>query len=100
MDLVVFLVIVILVVCFFRKFSSFIYIIGIIDLVLRVLTLIDANINWPSVNGFIKTYIPNSILAIINNNTTGIINVIAIWAYIVCLGIFIYYVFRTFLKKK
>lgn len=100
MDLIVFIIIVVLVVCFFRKFSSFVYIIGIIDLILRILTLIDMNINWPSVNAFIESYIPNSILAIINNNSTGIINSIAIWVYIICLGIFVYYVFRTFLKKK
>lgn len=100
MDLIIFAIIVILVVCFFRKFSSFIYIVGIIDLVLRTLTLIDANINWPSANTFIEKYIPNSIEAIITNNTTGIITDIAIWAYIVCMGIFIYYVFRTFLKKR
>lgn len=100
MDLIIFIIILVLVVCFFRKFSSFIYIVGITDLVLRLLTLIHLNINWPSVNSFIETYIPNSVLAIINNNTTGIINTIAIWAYIICLGIFIFYVFRTFLKKK
>lgn len=100
MDLIIFIIILVLVVCFFRKFSSFIYIVGIIDLVLRLLTLIHLNINWPSVNSFIENYIPNSVLAIINNNTAGIINTIAIWAYIICLGIFIFYVFRTFLKKK
>ena len=100
MDLIIFIVVIVLVICFFRKFSSFIYIIGIIDLILRILTLIHLNINWPSVNRFIEEYIPSSVLAIINNNTTGIVNTLAIWAYIICLGIFIFYVFRTFLKKK
>ena len=100
MDLLIFIIIVVLVVCFFRKFSSFIYIVGIIDLILRILTLIDSNINWPTVNAFIEKYIPGSILTIITNNTTGIISTLAIWAYIVCLGIFVYYIFRIFLKKR
>lgn len=100
MDLVILIIILVLVICLFKKFSSFIYIVGIVDLVLRTLSLIDANINWPVVNNFIEKYLPSSILAIINNNTTGVINTLAIWAYIICLGIFIYYVFRTFLKKR
>lgn len=100
MDLVILIIILVLVICFFREFKSFIYIVNIIDLTLRLLNLIDANINWPVVNNFIEKYLPSSILAIINNNSTGVINAIAIWAYIICLGIFIYYVFKTFLRKK
>lgn len=99
MDLVILLIILVFVACFYRKFKSFIYVVGIIDLALRVLNLIDLNIAWPTINNFIDKYIPGSILDIINNNSTGFINTIAIWAYIVCLGVFIYYSFRTFLKR-
>ena len=100
MDLVILIIILVAVIFLFKSFRSFIYIVGIVDLALRVLSLVDANINWPVVNGFIQTYLPDSILAVINNNLTGIINSLAIWAYIICLGIFTYYIIRIFLKHK
>ena len=100
MDLIIFLIVLVFVFFFYGKFKSFIYAIGIIDLVLRLLNMIDMNIDWPSVNKFIEKYIPDSIVAIIDNNCNGIINTLAIWAYMICIGIFIYYVFNTFLKRK
>ncbi|MEG2311303.1 MAG: hypothetical protein RSB72_01235, partial [Bacilli bacterium] len=99
MDLIILIVVIIVAACLFKTFKKFIYIIGIIDTILRLLNLINLNINWPVVNDFINQFLPVSILAIINNNLTGIINVIAIWLYIICLSFFVYYIIRVFLKK-
>ena len=100
MDLIILIVVLVLVIYFFRRFESFIYIVGIIDLTLRVLNLIDNNINWPQVNTFINEYLPKSILDIINNHATGVVNLIAVWFYIACLGIFIYYTVKKLLLKR
>ncbi len=99
-DLIVFIVLLLIVFIFFRKFSSVVYAIFIVDLILRAFTYIKWNINLLDIKNVIDKYIPESVPAILGRYLDGIFYTIVIWIYIVLLFIFIGYLIRTFIKKR
>lgn len=99
-DLIVLVVLILLVFIFFRKFSSIVYAIFIIDLTLRNLTYIKWNISLPDVKNIINKYVPESIPSIVSKYLTGVGYTIFMWVYIVLLFIFIGYLVRIFIKKR
>lgn len=99
-DLIVLALIIIVVVVCFRRFSSFVYVIGLLDVFLRALTLVKNHIGLPDVAGLIGKYIPESIPAVIGRYTEGIFYTLLIWAFIILDFIFFGYVFKTFWHKK
>ena len=63
---IVVLVVGALAVLIFKKFSNIVYYIGIVDIFLRVLSFIAANIPIKEISNFIYTYFPSSVPSIIN----------------------------------
>ena len=100
MDLVILVVLMGIVVFIFKRFSSFIYFIAIIDILLRILTLIKTQIANYEIYSFLNKYVPTSIPGILNNYSSGILNTLLIWLYVIAMIIFEYYLIRTFIKKK
>lgn len=100
MELVILVALLGLVIMFFRRFSSFVYSVAIIDILLRILEYIKYNIGNRDIMMFIDKYFPSSILKVINKYSTGIINDILSWAYIAIMVVFLYYTIRVFIKKK
>lgn len=100
MDLVVLLVLIGIVVFIFKRFSSFIYFIAIIDILLRILTFIKLQIMSSELYVFLNKYIPTSIPGILNAYSSGILNTILIWLYVIAMIIFEFYIIKTFLHKK
>ena len=100
MDLIVLLLLVILTLIFFRRFSNVIYIICIIDMFLRILDRLEHLMCIPEFSNLVNKYFHNSILEIINAYTTGIVNLILVWLLLVVYIIFLVYVIRTFFRKK
>ena len=99
-DLIVLIVLILVVVMFFRRFSSFVYFIAIVDILLRILTFIRDNIGLPDVSALIAKYVPESVLAIIDKYTDGIIYTILAWAFVIIMIIFESYIIKFFIKKK
>ncbi len=101
MDVVVIiLVIIAIAVMIFKKFSSVVYYIGIVDIFLRVLDFIANNIPVPVVTNFINSYFPNSITHIIEMYSSGIFTTVLLWALCIIYIILLSYLIRTFWKKK
>lgn len=100
MDLVVLLVLIAVVVAFFKRFSSFVYFMAIVDIFLRIVTFIKIQLAIPEFTNFVNRYIPASIPSIIDRYSSGIFNTILIWGYVVIFIIFEFYIIRTFFKKK
>ena len=99
-DLAIVLILLIVVVVFFRKFSSFVYAFAIIDIFLRILSKIESMLNIAKFSNFVNKYFSSSIESIINIHSNGIINTILIWLYIGIYMVFLFYIVRTFFKKK
>ena len=99
-DVVVLVVLIVIVIMFFKRFSSFVFFMAIVDILLRILTFIKNNIGLPDLAAVIDNYIPESILAIVGNYTSGLLYTIIAWAYIVIMAIFLFYNTKFFIKKK
>ena len=100
MDLIIILVLIILTIIFFRRFSNVVYIICIIDMFLRIISKIEVLLGIKEISNLVNRYLPDSLLAVINSYSYGIINTILVWLYLGIYVIFLYYEVCTFFRKK
>lgn len=99
-DLVVLIVAIVIVVIYSKRFQTYIFGFGMIDILFRILNIINGFIPVKEIRTFIDTYIPSSVPGVINNYTKGILNTVLIWVYVVIMAIFLYYIVRIFVKRK
>ena len=100
MDLLILIIVIFLVAIFFRKFSNFVYAFAIVDIFLRILNFIRMNIGLDDVSNLIEKYFRSSIPAMIDVYTSGSLNMILMWIYVIIFMIFEFYIIRTFFHKK
>ena len=99
-DLIVLIALIIVVIMFFKRFSSFVFLMAIIDISLRILTFIKNNIGLKDVSALIGKYIPSSIFSIIDKYSNGSVNILLKWAFVIIMCIFLSYIIKIFIKKK
>ena len=100
MDLIVLIVVILLIVVWKRNFKSFIYFLGMIEILFRILSYINEHINFKVLNDFINKYIPSSIFNILAKYSNGLLYTILSWLLVLCFIIFEYYIIRVFIKRK
>lgn len=100
MDLVILLVLIALVIFFFKRFSNVIYCLGIIDIFLRIVTFIKVQLLKGEIYVFINKYFPASIPKIIENYSSGLLYTILLWLYVAGMIIFEFYLIRNFFRRK
>lgn len=99
-DLIILLIIVAGVLFYFRNFSSFVFIIAITDILLRILTFLKYNLGLNELKTFISKYSSESIFHIIDKYTKGDINIILKWLFIIIMITFLFYIIKIWIKKK
>lgn len=99
-DLIIILVLIIISFCWFRSFSKTVYAVAMIDIFLRLITYISANIGIPGFHSWVKSIFPGSIPALFARYMNGILLTIFVWIYVALMVVFLFYVTRTFIRKK
>lgn len=99
MDIVVIFIILLIVALVFKRFDNVVIFLGIIDIFLRILDYIGKN-TIEEVNNIINKIFPDSIPAIINGYSSGILASILMWVYVLLMILFVYYVFRILLHRS
>ena len=99
-DLIVIVVLLLIAVICFRRFSSFIYSFAIIDIFFRILNFIQNNLPVKEIQRFIGKYFPNSIETVIRTYSSGIIETVLMWIYTILYIIFLGYIVKIFIHKK
>lgn len=100
LDLVVVLIIIIVGLVKYKRFSSYVYLFAFTDMLFRVLNYINEQVYVKGVHEFIDSYIPASIYSIIIKYTTDIVQTVLVWGYILIFVLFLYYTLQILLKKK
>ncbi|MBE6139844.1 MAG: hypothetical protein E7174_05065 [Firmicutes bacterium] len=100
LDAIIVVALIIVAFCWFRRFSKFVYAFAIIDIFLRLLNYIANNIGIKGFAKWVNGIFPNSIPAIINNYTNGIVCTVLEWIYIGLMVFFLFYVIRAFIRKR
>ena len=98
MDIVVIFIILLIAALVFKKVSNVIIFFGLIDIFLRILDYIGNN-TIKEINDFINKFLPNSIPSIIGNYSSGTLESVLMWGYILLMALFLYYVFRMLIHR-
>ena len=101
-DLVILLIAVILVVMFFKRFSSFVFFMAIVEIFLRILTFVKNNIGLDDISRIIGKYVPENIFAIIEKYTSDIptLCIVLKWSFVAIMIVFLVYIVKIFIRKK
>ncbi len=99
-DAIIIIALVLIALCWFRSFSKFIYAFAIIDLFLRLIDFIANNIGIKGFAYWVNSTFPNSIKAIIEAYTRGLLCTVLVWIYIAFMVVFLFYTCRVFIRKK
>ncbi len=100
MDLVILIALLVIVIAVFRDIKWVTYIIGIIEIFLRLINYIGNNIGIEKFQTFVNNIFPNSIFSIIDKYTTGLINTILTWGLVIFLVWFLIYLILYLFKRK
>ena len=101
MDVVIVLLIIgVIVFCFKRSFSGFVYAVGATDILFRLLYFLRVRLFSGEVSNFLGKYFPSSIPAVIEHYTEGVFYEVLIWIFIGIMIIFEFYTIRIFFKKR
>lgn len=99
MDAMIFIILLVIVICFFRRLSNTVFFVAIFDIFLRILTFIKYN-TFAEIKTFIAKYFPESIPNIIGKYAKGDLYTILVWIYVILMTIFLFYIVRIFIKRK
>ena len=99
-DLVALIVLIVFVVIYSKRFQTYIFGFGMIDILFRILNIINGYIPIKEVKTFINTYIPESVPSVINKYTKGVANIGLTWIYVIIMAIFLYFIVKLFIKRK
>ncbi len=94
MDLAVLLILIIIVVLVLKDVKWVTYLIGIVEIFLRLIHYIGDNLKIVSLNNFINEYFPTSIFAIIGKYSSGVVYDILSWVLVLFLIWFLIYLVK------
>ncbi len=99
-DLIVLIAFIVFVLIYSKRFQTYIFGFGMIDIIFRILNIIKGYIPSKKIVSLINSYIPSSVPGVIRNYTSGVFETVLIFVYVVIMAIFLYYVIRIFIKRK
>lgn len=94
MDLAVLLILIIIVVLVLKDVKWVTYLIGLVEIFLRLIHYIGDNLKIASLNNFINEYFPTSIFAIIGKYSSGVVYDILSWVLVLFLIWFLIYLVK------
>lgn len=100
MDFIIFIILLVVVIAIYRDLKFVVYYLGILEIFFNLSHYIGNNLSFINLNSFVDSYIPTSILSMIDKYSSGIINDIISWSLVICFAIFLYYLIKYFFKKK
>ena len=101
MDALIIVIIIFLAIFFVKRtFEGAVFAFAITDIFLRAMTFIKYNIGEKDISNVIGKYLPENIPAIMAKYTNGVLYQILLWIYFAVMVIFLFYIVRTFIRKK
>lgn len=95
------IIIIIAAACFyFRRIDKAVYSVGIVDIFLRIFNFLITHVKIDGITNHLQKYLPASIPAIIKHYTSDVLKDVLIWAYVIIMGVFLFYTIKAFIKKK
>ena len=99
-DLIIVVVLIIVSFAWFRRFSKTVYAIAIMDIFFRLIHYISKNIGIPGFYGWVKAIFPKSMPDLLGSYMKGTLLAVFVWIYVGFMVVFLFYIIRSFLRKK
>lgn len=99
-DLILVIAIIIFAFAWFRRVVKPVYAVAIIDIFLRLIHYISKNIGIKGFYPWVKSVFPSSIPNLLSHYMNGVLLTVFEWIYIGVMVIFLFYIVRTFIRKK
>ncbi len=100
MDLIVFLVLVVLVVFLLKDIKWVTYLIGIVEIFLRLVNYIGNHLGISELESFINKYIPDSLFTILAKYSSGLFYDILSWILVLFLVWFLIYLVNALFRGR
>ncbi len=97
MGLIIVLVLLIIIVALCRDIRSFLYGFAIIDIVLRIIAFVCEQ--FQAVNKLLGK-VPDSIAAMITSESSGTLQTVLLWVYVVIYILFLSYLVPSFFRRR
>lgn len=101
-DLLFIIVIILAVIFFFKRFSSFVYLICSLDILYRLLHFLADNLKVPELSTLIEKYVPTSIVGVAGNyiGTKNAFYTLVVWAMFFLYCTLLFYIIRILVKRR
>ena len=99
-DLIVLGALIIFVGIYSKRFQTYIFGFGMIDILFRILNVLKGFIPSKEIVKIINTYVPSSVPDVINNHTKGMVNTALTFVYVLIMALFLFYIVKIFIKRK
>lgn len=99
-DAIIVVALIIVSFCWFRRLSKTVYAVAIIDIFLRLINYISANIGIKGFHKWVKSIFPVSLPELLDNYMDGVVLAVFEWIYVGLMVIFLFYIVRAFVRKK
>ena len=99
-DLIVLIVAIVFVIIYSKRFQTYVFGFGMIDIAFRILNIIKGFIPIKDFKKLVDAYIPASVPGVIDKYTKGVTNIALIWVYIIIMALFLYLIIKIFIKRK
>lgn len=100
MDGIIVIILIVAACVYFRRVDKGVYSIAIVDICLRILNYLITRVKIEGVTEFLVKYLPKSIPSLIKHYTSGVVEDLLIWVYVIVMGIFLFYIIKAFFRKK
>lgn len=100
MDLAVLIILIVVVVILLKDIKWVTYLIGILEIFLRLVHYIGDKLGISEINDFINRIFPTSLFGLLSNYTSGIVYEIFSWILVVFLVWFLIYLLNYLFKGK
>lgn len=99
MDLIIVLVVIGIVVFFFRDYKHAVYFLGILELLFRLIYFVVEHLKIAALSKFVKAYIPSSLFSVLSKYSTGLLYDILAWLLFACFVSWLVYLVMYFFKR-
>lgn len=99
MDLIILLVLMAIIIFFFKDFTAFVYFLGIVELFLRIVNFIANNIGVNDLSKWMNDNFPNSIFSILAKYSNGLLYDVLCWLLVFCFCVLLFNLVKYLIKR-
>lgn len=100
MDLIILIVLIAIVVFYYKTFKNVVYFLGITEIFFRLTHIIATKLDMKAITDLVNLYIPSSLTSILAKYASGLLYELMSWGLVILFICFLVYLVKDFIKKR